>query len=159
MTEVMRTGGCQCGAVRFEVMGAPRRIGACHCRMCQRAVGAPFGIYAVFAPKQVTWTQTPPRLFRSSNVAARGFCADCGTPMTYHPADGGSLDILSTVFDDPSDLAPTYAIGIESKLPWTDHLPTLPGKTTAENLGQSAAQIVSRQRGLQNLGRRPKPLF
>ena len=38
------TGGCLCGAVRYEAAEAPRRIGYCHCRMCQKAGGAPFAV-------------------------------------------------------------------------------------------------------------------
>lgn len=159
MTSRTRAGGCQCGAVRFICTGEPKRIGACHCRMCQRAVGAPFGIYAVFEATQVAWTHGSPQLWSSSNVASRGFCRDCGTPLTYQPADGSSVDILSVVFDDPGDLGPTYAIGVESKVAWADTLPGLPRRTTAQNLGPGAARIVSRQRALQNPGRRPRPLF
>ncbi len=140
-----RSGGCQCGAVRFETRGAPKRIGACHCRMCQRAVGGPYGIYAVFAAPQVRWTVGEPALWTSSNIASRGFCRDCGTPLTYQSADGSTIDILSAVFDDPSDLGPAYAIGIESKLPWADGLPALPSKSTAQNIGATADRIVSRQ--------------
>jgi hypothetical protein len=144
--EKTRTGGCQCGALRFEVRGDPRRISACHCRMCQRAVGAPFGIYAVFAPEQVTWTTARDRArWASSNVAARGFCSDCGTPLTYEANDGKTIDILSAVFDDPTDLGPNVAIGVEGKLPWTDGLASLPGRTPTETSTVGGVAIVSNQ--------------
>ncbi|MFZ4806918.1 MAG: GFA family protein [Hyphomicrobiaceae bacterium] len=145
-TRTPRTGGCQCGAVRFACTGEPARIGACHCRMCQKALGAPCGIYAVYPAAQVTWTAGQPATWASSNVASRGFCAGCGTPLTYQSADGATIDILSIVFDDPADLGPTYAIGIESKQPWADGLAALPARTTGDNIGAAAAAlIVSRQ--------------
>ena len=42
MSDVRLTGGCQCGAVRYAIHEAPYQVGVCHCRMCQKAVGAPF---------------------------------------------------------------------------------------------------------------------
>ena len=88
------TGGCQCGAVRFRATG-PFKVSLCHCRMCQKA----FGNY--FAPlvtaKAVEWTRGTPALFRSSNMARRGFCSACGTPLFYL----GVAVILGAVFLDP----------------------------------------------------------
>lgn len=43
MTETLRTGGCQCGAVRFRIHGELGRASICHCRMCQKAFGGFFG--------------------------------------------------------------------------------------------------------------------
>ena len=76
------TGGCQCGRIRYRVTGGLGRASLCHCRMCQRAAGN------VFAPlvtaRGVTWEATPAR-FASSDIAERGFCRDCGTPLFYAP--------------------------------------------------------------------------
>ena len=49
--------------------------------------------------------------------------------------NGTVIELLVCAFDRPEDLAPTYAVGIESKLPWADQLHQLPGKTTTENSG------------------------
>lgn len=140
-----RTGGCQCGTVRFAVTGDPRRISLCHCRMCQRALGAPFAIYAVLKPEQVTWTAGRPTVWASSNVAGRGFCPACGTQLTYEANDGKSIDILSAVFDDPTDLGPTVAIGVEGKLPWTDGLAALPVEKETSPTTADGTRIVSNQ--------------
>ena len=40
------TGGCQCGAVRYRLDAAPTGASVCHCRMCQKAGGAPFMAFA-----------------------------------------------------------------------------------------------------------------
>jgi hypothetical protein len=74
------TGGCQCGAVRFALSAPPRKVSICHCRMCQKAAGAPFASLAAIEHGDFAWTRGKPRAFRSSTIAMRDFCADCGTP-------------------------------------------------------------------------------
>ena len=69
MTTVARpvlTGGCQCGAVRFAVSATPVKVSICHCRMCQKAAGAPFASFADIDRENFTWTRGEPAAFRSS---------------------------------------------------------------------------------------------
>ena len=80
---VVHTGGCQCGAVRFRVEGELGDASICHCRMCQKATGGLFGPYVEAALDAVRWTRGQPGYFQSSNKVRRGFCRDCGTPLTY----------------------------------------------------------------------------
>ena len=80
------SGGCQCGAVRFSVeTSALRRASICHCRMCQKAFGGFYAPLVNVDPAGLTWTRGERALFRSSNIVSRGFCAACGTPLTYEP--------------------------------------------------------------------------
>src|SRR6185437_5532190 len=80
------TGGCQCGAVRYRIDGNLRHASICNCRMCQKAMGNLFGAWAEFdAP--VIWTRGRPAQFRSSLKVQRGFCGQCGTPLTYQWGD------------------------------------------------------------------------
>ena len=67
------TGGCQCGAVRYAVTTAPNRVSICHCRMCQKAAGAPFASFADINKTDFAWTKGKPSSFRSSTIAERGF--------------------------------------------------------------------------------------
>lgn len=129
------TGGCQCGAVRFAYFAEPLRISLCHCRMCQRAVSSPFAILAEIHETDFAWTSGTPATYQSSSHASRDFCADCGSPLSYRVTGGDITELLVCAFDAPEQLAPTYAVGVESKLPWTDKLHELPGKTTTENSG------------------------
>jgi hypothetical protein len=144
MSERPLTGGCQCGAVRFSITGPLGRASICHCRMCQKAFGN------VFAPlvtaRGLTWTRGAPKHFRSSNKVKRGFCADCGTPLTYEP-DGFHPEVAICAFDDPTAVPPAIQVGLESKLPWADSLATLPERPNAENAKAAAffAGIVSYQ--------------
>ena len=139
------TGGCQCGAIRFAVdeldLG---RASICHCRMCQKAFGAFFGPL-VSAPG-VRWTRGAPKHFQSSNRAKRGFCSNCGTPLTFEP-DVGPVEVAIGAFDHPAAIRPVIQHDLAARLPWFADLPTLPVRTpdeAAETAGYYAS-IVSRQ--------------
>ena len=73
------TGGCQCGAVRYQLLTPPEHACLCHCRMCQRASGQPFMAFASVRREDLRWTRGSPSTFVSSNVAERHFCSACGT--------------------------------------------------------------------------------
>ncbi len=122
------SGGCQCGAVRFRVEGALADASVCHCRMCQKAFGSFYAPLVSVRGAELIWTRGQPKKFQSSNAAQRGFCADCGTPLTYEAPDGIALAIGA--FDDPTGLAPKIQWGVEGKLPYTDSIPDLPGRDT-----------------------------
>ena len=134
------TGGCQCGAVRFAFYAEPIRVSLCHCRMCQRAVSGPFGILVECKSDQFAWTKGAQKVFQSSSQAERGFCADCGSPLSYRVIGSDIIELYLCAFDDPSALAPEYAVGDESKLPWTDSLSSLPSKHSAEMPGLESYQ-------------------
>jgi hypothetical protein len=140
------TGGCQCGSVRFAVYTEPKKIGLCHCRMCQKAVAGPFAVLAEVPWDDFAWTRGQPSTFQSSSRAARDFCAACGTPLSYREVGGPIIELLTGAFDDPRRVAPTYEVGTESQLAWVDRIAEMPGKTTLENTGaEKLAAIHSYQ--------------
>lgn len=138
-----RTGGCQCGAVRFAVedIGRPS---ICHCRMCQKAFGSFFG--PLVTAKGLAWTRGAPKHFQSSNMVRRGFCPDCGTPLTYE-WEGANVELAIGAFDDPASIKPALQVSPQAKMPWfgeLDGLPTRPGvDTTAPD--PAFDKIVSHQ--------------
>jgi hypothetical protein len=137
------TGGCQCGAIRFsaERLG---RASICHCRMCQKASGGFFGPFVDV--KGFVWTRGEPKRFQSSNLVQRGFCGDCGTPLSFEPQNG-RLNVYIGAFDDPSQIAPTIQLGLEGKLAYVDALGALPLRP-AEEVERAAAHydaVVSNQ--------------
>jgi hypothetical protein len=145
MSEAL-TGGCQCGAVRFRV----ERLGRgtlCHCRMCQKQFGAFYG--PLITGHGVTWTRGAPGWFRSSNVARRGFCAACGTPLAFWPdeAEPGSVELAMGAFDDPERAAPVMQLNPNDKLSFVDGIPALPMRAEAEQEVRDAlhAAVVSYQ--------------
>ena len=139
------SGGCQCGAVRFHIEGALGDPSVCHCRMCQKASGNFYLPLVSVRDAKLEWTRGAPKKFRSSNHVFRGFCGDCGTPLTYEAPDGMALAIGA--FDEPSLLAPQIQWGIEAKLPYVDGIPELPSKHTMDDGNASGflADLVSYQ--------------
>jgi hypothetical protein len=128
-TQRSPTGGCQCGAVRFAIEGKVGRPSICHCRMCQKAFGNAFA--PLVTAHGLRWTRGKPKYFRSSNKVQRGFCGDCGTPLSYEP-DGLSPEIAICVLDEPNAIPPVIQVGLESRLTWTASLPALPPRSAAE---------------------------
>ncbi|MDT6940458.1 GFA family protein [Brucella pseudogrignonensis] len=122
------SGGCQCGAVRFHVEGALGSASICHCRMCQKAFGNFYAPLVSLGEAKLIWMRDEPKRFQSSNHVKRGFCAECGTPLTYEAPDGVALSIGA--FDAPEEIEPTVQWGVEVKLPYVDDLAKLPGFET-----------------------------
>lgn len=129
MNERPLSGGCQCGAVRYEISGELGRASICHCRMCQKALGN------VCAPlvtaRGLAWVKGEPKRFRSSNKVQRGFCGECGTPLTYEP-DGFHPEVTIATLDDPSGVPPVIQVGLEGRLPWFTALAGLPTRSPEE---------------------------
>jgi hypothetical protein len=127
MTETAITGGCQCGAVRFSIERLGR-ASVCHCRMCQKAFGAFYG--PLVTAHGLTWTRDEPARFASSNLVRRGFCAACGTPLTYEREKG--IDVAIGALDDPMLAAPVIQVNPADKLPFVDGIPGLPMRSPEE---------------------------
>ena len=124
MAEAM-TGGCQCGRIRYTAQVDSDDAYLCHCRMCQRATGGVSIAFKNLPKSNVVWESEPER-FRSSPIAQRGFCARCGTPLTYEADDNENMDLTVGSFDDPYRFRPVEHAGCESwHRDWLDtsHLP------------------------------------
>lgn len=129
-------GGCQYGAVRYAIF-SEKLDGdvVCHCRMCQRAVGAPF--LAAFPIKKTDfeWTTGEPASFKSSSIAERHFCARCGTSLSYSLPESDNVDVTICSLDDPTLVEPTRQTGMESQLEWVGNILHLPALTSKESMG------------------------
>jgi hypothetical protein len=145
-TPAMLTGGCQCGAIRFAMTAAPTRVSICHCRMCQKATGAPFASLADIPNEHFAWTRGTPAAFQSSSIAARDFCRDCGTPLSYRAIGGPKIEIMTGAFDRPDRVVPTRQFGTESRLAWVASIVNMPSRSTLENMGaEKLKSVVSHQ--------------
>ena len=127
------TGGCLCGAVRYEAKGEPYSSGVCHCRTCQQSNGAP--MVAFFSNKRADFSLTGEvKDYRSSDHAVRRFCGACGTHVLFDDARyPDEIDIATATLDDPAAVPPTFHIWARSMIPWVklnDGLPVYPERTT-----------------------------
>lgn len=112
------TGGCQCGAVRYQLGRAPEAE-FCHCGMCRKATGGAFAALASIPKAEFRWTHGQPAIFASSTAATRGFCSACGTPLTFAYNDSKGLDVTIGSLDDPGIAGPVkLEFAVEHRLPW-----------------------------------------
>jgi hypothetical protein len=112
------TGGCQCGAVRYAMhVARVEKPHVCHCRMCQRATGGLFAALAGCAKDRLEWVKGTPAVFASSNLASRGYCRDCGTPLTFsYNQPEARIYVTIGSLDDHEHAAIEKQFGVESKL-------------------------------------------
>jgi hypothetical protein len=131
VAEFTHTGGCQCGAVRYEIRGPLENSHVCHCRMCQRATGGLFAALVGCTKDRIAWTKGAPTFFVSSNVARRGFCAACGTPLTFAYDDAAARFYVTIgSLDDPQAAPVKIQYGVESRIPWVRFCEDVPGEAT-----------------------------
>ena len=118
-------GGCQCGRIRYRAEEPRDRASVCYCRMCQKASGGPFMAFARFPAAQVHWSE-PPAVFKSSNLVERGFCRDCGTPLTYRNISGPNVSLTVNSLDDPEAIRPDQRFSADTEVSWCAGLAELP---------------------------------
>lgn len=132
MTEKL-TGGCFCGAVRFEVDGPEKFACFCHCHSCQHAAGAPVVAWATYARDTLRITDGELHTYSSSPGVTRGICSSCGTSVSYeHAGRPGEIDLTLNSLDDPSAPVLKAHIWVADKAPWFeigDDLPVYNEKT------------------------------
>jgi len=116
-------GGCECGVVRYIIIGEPVVIYVCHCSICQTQSGSAFGMamrihktdFQITAGQLKSFT----RQADSGQVFTNSFCADCGTRI-YHQASKvpEHLSLKPGTLDDTSWLKPTHHVYVRSAQPW-----------------------------------------
>lgn len=144
--ETIFSGGCQCGAVRYRIRGEILKPSICHCRMCQKAFGSYFAPLGSLKTASLDWTRGEPALYRSSSVVTRGFCAACGTPLSYELDGEDEIAISLGSLDDPAAVEPVIEYGTEGRMPWFDRLAHLKGRETEADMPPAAfARLVSHQ--------------
>lgn len=114
MIMLTKTGGCQCGRVRYSASVDPAEAYLCHCRMCQRATGGFAAAFVSVKQVDVEWSEEPD-YYASSPIAERPFCSRCGTPIGFRFLEGSdNMDLTVGSFDDPSDFRPKHHFGAET---------------------------------------------
>jgi hypothetical protein len=126
------SGGCGCGAIRYECTAEPIEMFQCHCRDCQRATGGPFSCVVVVPEKSFKLTQGSLRYHFTQSAATgqhkRGFCAECGSRISGGENAEGTSEIVGInagSLDDPSWFRPQYDIFTSDVQPWDYMNPAL----------------------------------
>ena len=121
------TGRCHCGAIHYEVEGAPMHHALCHCDDCRKHAGAPMVGWMMVQADQVK-IDGAPRTYNSSEHGRRQFCADCGTGLFYinEVILPGIIDIQSGTLDDPEAVPPGAHIQVADRLEWMKTAHELP---------------------------------
>lgn len=113
------TGGCLCGKVRYQVLGAPNWVAICHCESCRKATGAMLSVYAGFYDKAFCYTSGTVNTHASSEGVERCFCGNCGSSLTYASTRWpGEVHVLVASIDDPSSYVPQAQIYLQDSVPW-----------------------------------------
>lgn len=121
----LRTGGCACAAVRYEIRGDPLRVSVCHCKQCQLRTGSAFGMGCYFPKEQVTLLSGSLRSFTRRGESGRSvefhFCENCGSSVLWYP------EVLPTVtaiaagsFDDTGWVKPELHTWARSAQKWVE---------------------------------------
>jgi hypothetical protein len=120
-------GGCLCGTICYRISAEPRQADYCHCRMCQRATGAPVVPWLTVASDAFAWSKGEPAVYRSSPKAERLFCPRCGTQLAFREiAEPDHLYVTLASLDDPDAVRPTHHIWTASRIGWFDTADDLP---------------------------------
>lgn len=124
----MRSGGCQCGNVRYEVEGEAAHHALCHCADCRASSGAPMVGWIAFQEAQLSVNDGALTTYEGKNGAQRQFCTACGTGLFYRNADmlPGIVDIQSATLDNAGQEAPGAQIQVAERLPWMESLAATP---------------------------------
>lgn len=124
------TGGCLCGAVRYEMEGPPISTIYCHCESCRKHAGAPVVALAGYRRGQMRYSRGAPKVYASSPGVGRAFCGACGTPLTWE-GDGGEeigpmVEVLIATMDRPEDFEPECHIHHAERVSWFETHDNLP---------------------------------
>ncbi|HEY2620405.1 MAG TPA: GFA family protein [Acetobacteraceae bacterium] len=130
------TGRCLCGAIHYEYDGEPTLVVHCHCESCRRQTSSPVATFVIVPTTALRFTSGQPKMYLSSPGVQRGFCGDCGSPISYRTDRRPDvIDLFAGTLSDPSTLAPQCHVHAGEQLPWfevLDDLPRYPAASRAD---------------------------
>lgn len=118
------TGGCLCGAIRYEVNSDPIRVAHCHCDDCRRATGSSFATNVFVNEDDLVVLQGSPRSFQhlsdSGATMTKEFCGDCGAQLFSFGSRGQGVKAVKVgSIDDASFVRPQIEVFVSRALPFT----------------------------------------
>jgi len=127
MTNEITTGKCLCESIKFKVHGNPIWVSHCHCQSCRRNTGSVVATFVGLRKEQLSYITGSRKFYESSPGVQRGFCADCGTPLTYEASwCEEEIHLYISTFDNPEIFTPDRHVFFKERIPWfeiNDHLP------------------------------------
>ena len=122
------TGGCHCGAIRYEVEGDAITQALCHCTDCRRHAGAPMVGWTMYPLDAVKVVKGTHKVYASSKNGRRHFCPDCGTCVFYTNGEmlPGIIDVQSATYDDPDAVPARAHIHVAERIGWMTRAHELP---------------------------------
>ncbi len=121
MPELPLTGGCLCGAVRFEVSEPLVSAGYCHCTRCQRRTGAAASPQGRIVPGSLHLTEGEEllRAYEPDDGFPKVFCSACGSSLwSLFPDDRGIASVRLGVFDEDPGIRPSFRQFVAYAAPW-----------------------------------------
>ena len=125
------SGGCACGAIRYQSAAEPMFMFHCHCRDCQRASGGPFSSYVIVPAEAFKILEGSLRFHDSPSERGgkthRGFCPDCGSPIVVKTDSQSEIVAIRTAsLDDPSWFNQQMDVWTSDAHAWDQMNPALP---------------------------------
>ncbi|WP_064693526.1 GFA family protein [Rhizobium aegyptiacum] len=124
------TGGCHCGAIRYQAEIDPERVSICHCTDCQRLTGSAYRVTAPARSESFMLISGEPRSYAkygdSGALSRQFFCSTCGSPLYRTDGEGSAIGIRVGSIDQRRALAPKKQIWCRSALPWAENIEPLP---------------------------------
>jgi hypothetical protein len=128
-------GGCQCGAVRYQIDAEPLEVYVCHCRECRKQSASAFGISVIVPAQAFVVTQGRVRTWArptdSGGVLVCTFCEVCGSRICHSDGRETTISVKGGSLDEPPDLTSAIHIWTTRKLPGViipDHAKQFPGE-------------------------------
>lgn len=117
-TPIKHEGGCLCGAVRYALHGDPLYSANCHCRSCQKAVGAGFVTWTAVKHENFEVTKGEFTYCETSPGMHRGFCGKCGSSLGGRGDDWDDTFVTTASLDDPTMAKPVTNVYLDHQQPW-----------------------------------------
>ena len=133
MNQIMLTGGCLCGGVKYEVAGEAQRFYHCHCARCRKVTGTGHASNLFLQPASLNWRigQEHIREFKLPEATrfTNHFCETCGSRLPFQPQGTDIVLIPAGSLDDELPIRPQARIFTGSRTSWScfgDEMPTYP---------------------------------
>jgi hypothetical protein len=141
------SGKCLCGSIVFQYTGEPNWTLHCHCESCRRATSSPITTWISVPRSTFAFTKGAPRYYHSSPGVRRGFCENCGSPLTYeNERIEGEIHIYAVSLLDANYASPRCHVFVDEQLPWFEALDDLPRFATTGRDGASPVRIGPRKK-------------